>query len=109
MALPRLASLRRAAGLEYLNRDGRGGDRDLTEHVVGVQYGHGSQRHQCSAPIEAHRNICKGVKEVALLFLAALVVENIVRGASVFNITVITGVIVSGALYYFAYHLMEKL
>ncbi len=51
----------------------------------------------------------KWVKEVALLFLAALVVENIVRGTSVFNITVITGVVVSSALYYFAYHLMEKL
>jgi hypothetical protein len=51
----------------------------------------------------------KWVKEVALLFLAALVVQNIVSGASVFSITVITGVVVSVSLYYFAYHLMEKL
>jgi hypothetical protein len=51
----------------------------------------------------------KWVKEVALLFLAALVVQNIVSGASVFSITVIIGVLVSGFLYYFAYALMEKL
>jgi hypothetical protein len=43
------------------------------------------------------------------LFLAALVVQNIVHGASVFSITAITGVVASGILYYIAYHLMEKL
>ena len=51
----------------------------------------------------------KWVKEVALLFLAALVVQNIVSGASVFSITVITGVVASGILYSFGYYLMEKL
>ena len=51
----------------------------------------------------------KWVKEVALLFLAALVVQNIVSGASVYSVTVITGVVVSGCLYYYAYSLMEKL
>ena len=51
----------------------------------------------------------KWVKEVALLFLAALVVQNIVRGASVFSITMIVGVVASGILYYSAYHLTEKL
>jgi len=51
----------------------------------------------------------KWVKEVALLFLAALVVQNIVHGASVFSITVIVGVIASGILYSFAYYLIEKL
>jgi hypothetical protein len=49
------------------------------------------------------------VKEVALLFLAALVVQNIVSGESVYSATVITGVIASGILYSFAYYLMEKL
>ena len=61
--------------------------------------------------LQRNRNItyAKWVKEVALLFLAALVVQNIVRGASVFSATVIIGVGVSGFLYYAAYYLMEKL
>ncbi|MEK7561202.1 MAG: hypothetical protein AAB539_04605 [Patescibacteria group bacterium] len=50
----------------------------------------------------------KWVKEVALLFLAALVVQNIVGGASVYDMTVIVGVVSSGLLYYIAYRLMEK-
>jgi len=60
--------------------------------------------------LQRKRNItyAKWVKEVALLFLAALVVQNVVHGASVFSITVITGVVVSGALYYFAYYLASK-
>jgi len=50
----------------------------------------------------------KWVKEVALLFLAALVIQNIVAGASVLSATVIIGVLASGVLYYAAYSLMEK-
>ena len=49
--------------------------------------------------------ITEWVKEVALLFLAALVVQNIVSGASVLSITVIVGVVLSGTMYYMAYHL----
>jgi hypothetical protein len=67
-------------------------------------------RHQDVA-LQRKRNetYAKWVKEVALLFMAALVVQNIVSGASVLSITVIIGVVVSGFLYYYAYYLMEKL
>jgi hypothetical protein len=50
----------------------------------------------------------KWIKEVALLFLAALVVQNIVSGISVVSPVVIIGGIVSIALYYQAYLLIEK-
>jgi hypothetical protein len=68
-------------------------------------------RRHIDVELQRKRNAtyAKWVKEVALLFLAALVVQNIVSGASVFSITVITGVGVSGFLYYSAYYLMEKL
>ena len=61
--------------------------------------------------LQRKRNVtyAKWVKEVALLFLAALVIENIVHGVPVFSITVIVGVIASGILYSFAYYLIEKL
>jgi hypothetical protein len=63
------------------------------------------------AELQRNRNetYAKWVKEVALLFLAALVVQNIVGGASVYSPTVIIGVVVSGFLYYYAYYLMEKI
>ncbi len=68
-------------------------------------------RRHIDVELQRKRNAtyAKWVKEVALLFLAALVVQNIVSGASVFSITVIVGVVASGILYYIAYHLMEKL
>ena len=68
------------------------------------------QRHT-NVELQRTRNAtyAKWFKEVALLFLAALVIENVVRGASVFSLTVIIGVALSGIMYYMAYYLMEKL
>jgi hypothetical protein len=50
----------------------------------------------------------KWVKEVALLLLAALVVQNIVAGASLASPLVISGVLASLFMYYQAYRLIEK-
>lgn len=68
-------------------------------------------RSQIDVELQRKRNetYARWFKEVALLFLAALVVDNIVRGASVYSLTVITGVALSGTMYYMAYYLMEKL
>ena len=50
----------------------------------------------------------KWIKEVALLFLAALVVQNIIAGASAFSISVLFGASISFLMYYRAYQLMER-
>ena len=68
--------------------------------------------HDDKAEIELRRRrnetYAKWVKEVALLSLAALVVQNLVAGATLYNPMVIGGMAASLLMYYRAYCLIEE-
>lgn len=55
-----------------------------------------------------YRTVAQWLKEVGLLIFAALVVQNFVKGAEIFDPVVLTGVIVSIALYAFALYCLLK-
>ena len=61
--------------------------------------------------LERRRNemYAKWVKEVALLFLAAMVVHKIVAGTSVTDPAVVVGGVISFFMYYQAKRLVEKI
>lgn len=61
--------------------------------------------------LERRRNkiYAKWVKEVALLFLAALVIQKIATGVSLTSPTVVVGGIISLLMYYQAKRLIEKI
>jgi hypothetical protein len=55
-----------------------------------------------------YETYAKWFKEVGLLCLAALVVQNIIEGTHPLAPSVIFGVMVAGVAYYQAYRLIEK-
>lgn len=55
-----------------------------------------------------YRTVAQWLKEVGLLIFAALVVQNFVKGAEIFDPVVLTGVIVSIVLYVFALYCLLK-
>lgn len=57
---------------------------------------------------ERHKTFAKWIKEVAFLFLAALVVQNLVRGAVFSDTSVLIGLAVSLVAYAGAVYLMYQ-
>lgn len=59
-------------------------------------------------PHRHYKTVAKWLKEVALLFLASLVVQKIVTGARLTDPVVVVGVVSSFFLYALAVHLLFK-
>lgn len=58
---------------------------------------------------ERYKTFAKWIKEVAFLFLAALVVQNIIAGATLSDSSVVAGLIISFIAYTSAVYLMYQL
>jgi hypothetical protein len=57
---------------------------------------------------ERYKTFAKWTKEIALLFLAALVVQNILAGASLSDTSVVVGIAIAFIAYAGAIYLMYK-